>query len=377
MYIGLNKNRRTEMRIMLFCEFIQVALGQKAKLSRNPSEEEWADCFSMAKKQSIAGVLFSALETLSRQGQKPPMPILYDWIGLTEQIKQLNTLLNRRCTELTALFDKNGYLNCIIKGQGNALMYPDPLLRSSGDIDIWVNGSRDEIVEFCHSRVVGCKESRHHILFPLWENVKIEVHFVPSFSRVPRFIKRTQQYFEQFQREEIDSRGIMPEEYKMFIPSKEMNLVSQMSHMARHFFHGGIGFRQVMDYYYLLVYCNLDENECLKESVKSVFYDLGLYKYASAVMWILKVVFGMDEKYLIMPVDERRGKLLMDEIMMGGNFGKYDQRFFSQFRKKSTTFFIFYRNLRLMRLFPEEAFLTPISSVWYYLKHNKSCSFCL
>lgn len=54
-----------------------------------------------------------------------------------------------------------------------------------------------------------------------------------------------------------------------------------------------------------------------------VLEHLGLAKIAGAVMWVLKEVLGLEEKYLIAPVDERRGRFLLSEIMRGGNFGMY------------------------------------------------------
>lgn len=133
----------------LFIEIFQVALGTRAGLSRNPTEKEWDELFDMSQKQAVAGVIFSALDKLSVHGQKPPSPLIYKWIGVSEQIKQRNILLNQKCVDLTGLFSDSGFDSCILKGQGNALMYPEPLLRTSGDIDIWGKGKRDKIIAFC------------------------------------------------------------------------------------------------------------------------------------------------------------------------------------------------------------------------------------
>ena len=350
----------------LFFELIQVAHGCKEGLSSMPSDKEWSRIYDLSQKQAIAGVLLPAIDKLSKQAQKPPLTLLYDWIAQSEQIKQRNILLSRRCIDLMRMFAEAGYESCILKGQGNALMYPEPLLRTSGDIDIWVKGKRDVIIEFCNSRVNGCKEWHHHIQFPIWDDVDVEVHFMPSYTKVPRFANRTQRYFEKFQRQEIDGKGLISEGYKMYVPSKELNLVFQMSHIARHFFGGGIGMRQIMDYYYFLK----SEGLWDKEDVVETLQNLGLYKFASAVMWVLKEVFGAEEELLIVPVDVKRGKLLLDEIMKGGNFGHHDKRVSARIKKNSGTVALIIRNLHLLSLFPEEAMWTPIMGVWYYLKYK-------
>jgi len=353
---------------MLFFDLIKVALGSRTQLPRIPSEEEWQSLFQLAQEQAIAGLLFPALDNLATDGQKPPLNVLYEWIGLSEQIKQRNILLNQRCTELMGLFENNGFRSCILKGQGNALMYPEPLYRTSGDIDIWVCGKREEIFEFCKSKAVIREVNVLHIQFPIYDDVDVEVHFVPSYSRVPRFTKRNRTFFEQFQREEICDRGLFPEGVKMYVPTKEMNQVFQMSHMARHFFYGGIGLRQVIDYYYLLKYTK--EKVCPEEIVK-IFKNLGLYKFACAVMWVIKEALGLDESYLLVGADKERGALLLDEIMKTGNFGQYDKRQTSNVLRKSATLSAITRNMRLLRLFPEEAFWTPFTEVWYFLKYRE------
>jgi hypothetical protein len=350
----------------LFFEILHVALGQRDKLSHNPSNEEWTEIYELAQKQAIAGCLFLAIDILSQKGQKPSLPLLYEWIALAEHIKQRNLLLNQRCIELMRMFVDAGFDSCILKGQGNALMYPDPLLRQTGDIDIWVKGKRDEIIEFCKTKAKG-KVSVHHVELPIWKDLEVEVHFVPSYTKVPRFANRTQNFFEKFGCEEIDGRGLLGNGVKMYVPTKEMNMVFQMSHMARHFFYEGIGLRHLMDYYYLLKY----DGDVDFAKVRRTLQDLGLYKFASGVMWVLDAVFGMDEKCVFLQVDERRGRLLLDEVMKGGNFGRHEQGLSGMLSRKNTMLSIIYRSERMAWLFPEEAFWSPVSWACGYFKRHK------
>lgn len=52
---------------------------------------------------------------------------------------------------------------------------------------------------------------------------------------------------------------------------------------------------------------------------------LGLWKFAGAMMYVLHEVLGLQEGRMIVPMDEMRGQMLLNEIMQGGNFGKYDK----------------------------------------------------
>ena len=100
------------------------------------------------------------------------------------------------------------------------------------------------------------------------------------------------------------------------IPSVQYNLIHQLAHMMHHFFDEGIGLRQFVDYYYLLKSVH-GERLMVLSDVGETLKHLNLYCFAGAVMYIMKEVLGLNEKYLIVPVDERRGKTLLKEILKG------------------------------------------------------------
>ena len=107
----------------LLFELLQVALGQRNRLSRNPSDEDWQRLFQMAEEQAITSFLFPALEILNKCGQKPPVELLLEWIGLAEQDRSQNELMNSEAARLTALFENEGHRTAILKGQANARLY--------------------------------------------------------------------------------------------------------------------------------------------------------------------------------------------------------------------------------------------------------------
>lgn len=141
--------------------------------------------------------------------------------------------------------------------------------------------------------------------------------------------------------------------------------------MARHFFYGGIGLRQFVDYYFLLKYSDINNDRSLSEKVKNDLRYLGLEDFSKAVMWVLKEIVGMDDHYMLFPVDPKRGELLLDEILNTGNFGKYDKRLSGKLKSKSVTLSTIARNIRFYRLFPEEAFGAPIIGVCHFLKYKE------
>ena len=309
---------------MLFFELIQVALGEKECLTKNPSEQEWKEMFDMAKKQAVVGIAFLALNKLSEVGQKPPLPLLYEWIGLSEQIKAQNKIVNSRCIEITKLFADAGFRSCILKGQGNALMYADPLSRTSGDIDIWIVGRRDEIKRFVISRTPDVFECYHHIDFPIFDDVVIEIHYTPCTCLSIISNKQFQNYCKKQISTQVCNVVDLPNGVgHIAVPTRDFNLVFQMAHIMYHFFIEGIGLRHFIDYYYVL------KSEAIKDEViyKNLFHKFGLLRFAQGVMWIERVCLNLSSEYLILEPDEKIGKVILKEMIEGGNFGQHDERY--------------------------------------------------
>jgi hypothetical protein len=333
----------------LFYEIVQIALGNRKTISKLLSTEEWQALFLFSQKQAISGVILEALETLSAANVKPPMNILYEWIGLGEIIKTRNQLVNSRCGDLTQLFEEAGFRTCILKGQGNALMYPKPLSRTSGDIDIWVEGERQEIRRFVKSKYPEAMDGDMHIDFPFFQDVDVEVHYKPRYDVRPKYEKRLQKWIKDRAEEQFCNKFAL-EGKEVCFPTAEFNVVMQMSHLMGHFFVEGIGLRQFMDYYYLL---QLEIVQRHKESLVDDLAYLGLDEFASGVMWVLCEVFAMKKDLMIVEPDARIGKLILKEIEEGGNFGYYDQRY--NLRKYGTVgrgMSDFYRLATLIPYFP-------------------------
>ena len=337
---------------MLFYELVQVALGLRDKLSRSPIEKEWTEFFLSSQKQAIAGVVFSALDKLAAQGQRPPQKILFEWIGLSENIKAQNKRVNKRCIEITQLFAKAGFRSCILKGQGNALMYPDPLLRTSGDIDIWIDGCRKDIKDLVVSICPDAQDGDLHVDFPIYKDVPVEVHYKPWDANIPKYNNRLQKWFKE-QGETQFTHTARLDDAEICIPTAAFNAVHQLSHIQGHFFVEGIGLRQFVDYFYVLK--KIHEEGC-SVNFTNVFDYLGLLKFARGVMWIEHEVLGLPVEYLICEIDEKLGKVILKEIEEGGNFGFHDQRYV--FRKRgylARGLVDSYRLLKLAHYFPQEA----------------------
>ena len=139
----------------------------------------------------------------------------------------------------------------------------------------------------------------------------------------------------------------------------------------------GIGLRQLFDYYFVDVkwhtdLTNLTDLAALQRDLKW----LGLWKFAGAVMYVLHEVLGLPEERMIAPMGEKRGKLLLAEILNGGNFGQHFTKYghFTQQGMAKKYFLKIWRNMHFVRFYPAEALSEPIFRTWHFfwrLKNKK------
>ena len=139
----------------LFVELIQVTLGTRTVLSRVPSDNDWQQIYEIAAKQSLVGVVLSGIEVIRAKNVELSVPKiqLFQWIGEVQAIEQQNKKLNEAAEHLIRIFKKGGLRSCVLKGQGVARMYDGSLSlrRQPGDIDLWVEGGREKVLQFLKS----------------------------------------------------------------------------------------------------------------------------------------------------------------------------------------------------------------------------------
>lgn len=111
-------------------------------------------------------------------------------------------------------------------------------------------------------------------------------------------------------------------------PSLAFNRVFILQHCYGHFCGHGVGMRQLLDYYFVLIksYENENQNENYKSESLQWISALGMKRFAEATMWVMKEIFGLDDKYLLCEPNEKDGRFLLAEVMETGNMGHLDER---------------------------------------------------
>lgn len=367
----------------IFFDFLRFCIGPAKDIPDSLKEADWKELYAIAQKQALLGVLFHGIQRLPKE-LAPEQKLLMQWMVMAEQIRKQNIRLFQDSVKVCQNFENEGFANCILKGQGNALLYPDPYMRTPGDIDIYLSGGRKKIMKYV-DRVCPNQVMRyHHVDFPVMKTA-IEVHFTPSYMFFPIHNSRMQKWFKEVMDLQCSNVVTLPDGYgEITVPTTSFNVIYILSHLYRHIFTEGIGLRQLLDYYFVLVkwhtdLTNLtDSNKSLPQmtqintdldTLRHELKYLGLWKFAQAVMYVLHEVFGLSEDRMIAPMDEKEGRFLLDEIMRGGNFGQYDDRMGSKVgeSKIHRYFRMNLRNLRFVKHYPTEALSEPLFRTWFAL----------
>ena len=367
----------------IFFDFLRFCIGYAKEIPGSLKEVDWKELYAIAKKQALLGVLFHGIQRLPKE-LAPEQKLLMQWMVMAEMIRKQNIRQFQDSVKVCKNFENEGFANCILKGQGNALLYPDPYMRTPGDIDIYLAGGRKRVMQYINKVCPNQVMRYHHVDFPVMKTA-IEVHFTPSYMFFPIHNSRMQKWFKEVMGEQCNHRVSLPDGYgEIHVPQVSFNVIYILSHLYRHIFTEGIGLRQLLDYYFVLLkwhtdLTNLtDSNKSLPQmtlintdldALRHELKYLGLWKFAGAVMYVLHEVFGLSEDRMIAPMDEREGRFLLAEIMRGGNFGQYDDRMGSKVgeSKIHRYFRMNLRNLRFVKHYPTEALSEPLFRTWFAL----------
>ena len=446
----------------IFFDFLRFYIGSAKEIPDSSKEADWKEQYAIAQKQCLVGVLFDGIKKLPAEYVGMKKELLLQWMAESQMLVKANVRLNDAAIQVSEWFRKKGFRTCILKGQGNALMYPNPYSRTPGDIDIWVEGGDKRVISFVRSISPHEKACYHHIEFPSYKGVEVEVHYRPSFLLCFWHNRKLQKYYESVKDEQFSHWVMLGEQGEIAIPTSEFNLIFQLTHIFSHLMNEGIGLRQLVDYYYVLcdfykVYqksskitpslftlkegstshpdpltlrgeggnrptrcseplrskdggpskvspdsAGWDRRDAIGDMtsataststdtsataarssfaanssaaidrVQKELKELGLWKFAGGIMYIMQEVFGMPASRLIVPPNEKYGRFVLNEVLEAGNFGRHDAR--NRFGRSQLGHNLqrVYRDIRLVRYFPAEALCEPLFRIWHFFWRMKN-----
>lgn len=353
-----------------FFDLLRFSLGITDSLEAPIEASEWDALLELANDQSLVGILYSGIERLPKELRPQQRQQLFTWMATKQQIEQYSQLVTRQTVNVINQLRSNGFDACVLKGQGVASLYPQPLLRTAGDIDVWIMKDQreavNETIDFVRSKMGSSADEAvyHHIGAGEVQGIAVELHYRPTFLCSPSHNRQLQRFFRQQAPIQLSHQITLNGKSAVPAPTVSFNRIFLLAHISRHLLQDGIGLRQLVDYYYVLRQGFTPSEQATDQQL---LRQCGLYTLAGAVMYVMQQLFSLSADLLIVPADEHRGRFLLNEIMLGGNFGHYDKRVsaFARENRLGRNFQRLRRDLRLLRYFPSESIWEPLFRIWH------------
>lgn len=361
----------------LFFELIRISVDTRFMPSHYPSVDEWEGLYEIARMQSLLGICFIGvrryMEEAQQRGEKTSIPkkMYYQWLSAAVHIQKQNELMNQRSVELQTILSSAGFKSSILKGQGVSALYGElKEFRQSGDIDVYVDCGRVKVIEYARS--IGQENvdwDYKHLHLRVFKDTEVEMHYRPEVLLNLVKNKRLQRWFlsDDVQNQMFRQNG------KLITPSVEFNLFYILLHIYRHFLYEGVGLRQLMDYYFVLR-ATVQEND--RTMSLEAIEKFGMRRFAKGVMWIMQHVFGLEELYLLYEPDEKEGRYILDQIMVGGNFGHHDERLKRNTKNSKVVGVcnILKHSAHLMSKYPADLLWSPLWFIYHWCWKRVICN---
>lgn len=287
------------------------------------SEEEWQALYRIACQQTVEGIVFDGVQSMEPT-LLPPKKLLLLWLVRVEKLERRNRRMNTVLAEQALFFGSCDIKPMLLKGQGIAARYAEPLRRVCGDID-WCFSSKDDYHKA--NRQIKAKGMEWHkmagkSIWYRWKGIEVE-HHQQIFDIHNPFVRG---YLKEFEQEEQQRQlELVVQGQSIMLPSPTAQLLQVNAHILKHLLSFGIGLRQLCDAarLYHAYHTPVDAAR-----LRSVYAKTGILKWISVLHRLLVDYLGLPPDNLPFRLDARwDADWMMEEIWTAGNFGFHDGRY--------------------------------------------------
>lgn len=339
------------MLVDTFFELLRCALWG-GTFDRQLSQKEFLQLMVVAEQQTVTGLLF---DILSGQQAGVEKQVVLRYANKLSKIHRKNQVTNAELLDFAHLCELNHIDIIVVKGQTIGTLYPNPMLRVSGDIDFLIKDDYQ-----------SCKSLIENVLGVTLPEKMLEREV--SFKRNGQLYelhnnliefgsKRNNKYWKSLMQEAWDNPAyIVVDGAKVRTLPPTINAVYIFLHLFFHLIREGVALRQLCDWAVFLHACH---DEIDRAELAQILERLDVVNAFRAFGSILIGDLGLPQTSFPMEVSEKdaewRTRILRD-IFKGGNFGKQNHHSKNSLMFKFETMRIAWRNSRhYYSLAPTEA----------------------
>lgn len=251
-----------------------------------PENVAFEEIFEIARRQKVTNLLW---ETILKLNNKPSSQLLVKWQTDYAVFLNQTALQEIELENLIEIFTSLGYEVLPLKGSLIRKYYPQPDMRTMGDIDFLVKTDMSKQARLTVREIMHKNGYTDDVLddgqvdaFRKGNQLYAEIHY--------EFMHKTHSHYEDF----IIDWSKMPttsENPFVHTMTAEDLYYYNIGHFLKNIYNRGIGFRSVMDCYVL--WNSLNEEE--QKSVSSRLENIGVSDFNNALIKLGKIWFD-DEK---------------------------------------------------------------------------------
>lgn len=304
------------IQMALFCDYAEV---DKQELT----DVDLKQLYKEANMQAMFPLVHSALASIGMADG--------DCEATYFQKVASNIRVTHEHQELHQLLSANDITYVVMKGAASAMYYPEPLLRTMGDVDFLVNKTDLEragkILEQAGFIPTENNEHECHVAYhrnhngvrSIWE-----MHWSPSGIPESEVGELTREYLSDIFEKAVPCTI---QDCECLVPSPFHHGLIMLLHTSTHLINTGIGLRHLCDW---AVFVDKFSNEEFCDLFESKLKAIGMWKFAQILTQLSIQYLGMPEKEWCGTSDEDYLEMLMCDIFKGGNFGVKDSNRINQ-----------------------------------------------
>ena len=275
---------------------------------------DWSAVLGECRAQAVTSLAFAALpkEHISDD-------IFNQWKYLFNLDVATNSRISYAHTVLHELLTEHRIQYVILKGCISAQYYDNPVLRTMGDIDFYINPSDKKRVDsLLKSHGFELHDNDHEFETVYTKDGSIyELH--TKINGIPggKVGKQIEAYFEDIF-EKAKTKNLDLAQYNS--PSPFHHGLIMLLHVARHMITGGIGLRHFCDWAVFVERIGDDFPTLFEDKLKAV----GLWRFAQIMTQFCVAYLGCDAKPWIGKIEYDLLRDLKSDVFTGGNFGHKD-----------------------------------------------------
>ena len=310
----------------LFFALLRAGLWGGPGIDDIPVEVDWKPVFALAKEQTVVGLISDGVTAFRRSGVSLPMDskVTERFMVQTVAIEMANARLNGVVARLAGVFKENGITYCLVKGQGTAQNYPCPAHRSPGDIDFLLDDRNYrlavEVLSSKADKLFPESPRNKHLGMLLDGGVDVELHGTIRAGFGKKY---------DLAADSMQDKMFRDSDFRLWnclgidvpLPSVDFDAVFIFAHFIQHFYHGGLGLRQICDW---AMHLHRFASEIDWDLVKSHLKALGMEREWKAFGYLAVNSLGLPESE--MPFYDgtyaRHADRIWNSMALSGNFGK-------------------------------------------------------